>query len=298
MSRIAMIAIALVAGLAGGAASQFLIPAPEPAGPDEVAIRAVVEDALSARAAERETAPMDVADIDQETLNPMIEDYLMSDPKVLQRMSDALQQQLRTEDMEQARVSLARFEEQIYDDPAHVVLGNPDGDVTLVEFFDYNCSYCRQSMPDLVALLDEDPDLRVILKEFPVLSEQSMQAARVSVVVAEQASSEDYFEFHQNLFTSRGQVDGDKALAAAEDIGLNPVEVELDASDRSVTRVLERSYEIAQGLNISGTPTYIIGDEIVPGAVGYEQLKSRIANMRECGSTVCDAEPASVAEAS
>lgn len=286
MARIGMVVAALVAGLFGGAIMQFLMPAPQPVGPSDADIRAVVQTVLAEQPAVQGPPQMSVATVDPETLNPMIEDYLMSDPKILQRVSDALQDVLQREDIERARVSLASFQDELYNDPDHVVLGNPDGDVTLIEFFDYNCGYCRSSMPDIARLLQEDPELRIILKEFPILSEDSMDAARVAVAVS-QSQDVDYWDFHETLFTSRGQVNGQTALDAAQDLGLNPVNLQLAASDAEITDILQRSYIMAQGLNISGTPTFIIGDEILPGAVGYDALKTRIANMRECGSTLC-----------
>ncbi len=287
MTRIATVLMALVAGVFGGVGVQFLMPSdPVPTGPGNAEIRAVVEQVIAQQPAP-EAPQMSVAEIDPETLHPMIENYLMSDPKILQRVSNALQDQLRREDMELAQASLARFSDQIYNDPDHVVLGNPDGDVTLVEFFDYNCSYCRTSMPDIARLLQEDPNLRIILKEFPILSNESMEAARIAVAVSKQEDI-DYWTFHESLFTARGQVTGQVALDAAADLGLNPVSVELDASNEEVAEIIQRSYVMAQGLNISGTPTFIIGDEILPGAVGYDALKERIDNMRACSSTVCD----------
>jgi len=158
--------------------------------------------------------------------------------------------------------------------------------VTLVEFFDYNCGYCRSALPDLATLLAEDPNLRVIFKEFPILSNESIDAARIAVLVGD--SDVDYWSFHEALFTSRGKVDKDVALAAAADLGLSPVSLELDMGTDSVSRTIQTSYEIAKALNITGTPTYIIGNEVIPGAIGVDELRQRIANMRECGETQCD----------
>jgi protein-disulfide isomerase len=176
--------------------------------------------------------------------------------------------------------------DKIFNDPGQVVLGNPDGDVTLVEFFDYNCGYCRNALPDLATLLAEDPNLRVVLKEFPILSNESIDAARVAVLVGE--SDVDYWTFHEALFTSRGQVDKSVALLAAADLGLSSVSLELDMNSEAVANKIQTSYEIAKALNITGTPTYIIGNEVIPGAIGIDELKTRIANMRECGETLCE----------
>jgi len=279
MNRLSIV-LAAVAGLLVGALgySQFARPEPQT---DVAAVRAIVEQVL----AERPDPEPVVAEIDPARLNPLIESYLMGDPKLLQRMSVALDETLRAEEQERAEVAIAEMRDAIFDAPGQVVLGNPDGDVTLVEFFDYNCGYCRAALPDLAALLAEDPDLRVILKEFPILSNESIDAARIGVLVAE--SGVDYWSFHEALFTSRGQVDKTVALAAAGELGLSPVNLELQMGEERVARTIQTSYEIAQALGITGTPTYIIGNEIIPGAIGADELKARIANMRECGRTEC-----------
>jgi protein-disulfide isomerase len=281
MSRIPLV-IALLLGMGLGGGAVYLLQSRFPM--DEARVRGVVSEMLAAHDEQApvmiNTPPMDVA-----TLGRMIDNYLMSNPKLLQRMSDALDIEVRAEKVAATREAIGKYRGAIFNEPGQIVVGNPDGDVTLVEMFDYNCSYCRGALPDLVQLMAEDPNLRVVLKEFPILSQQSVDAARVAVLVAEQPV--DYWAFHQKLFTSRGQVTLDTALAAAKDLGLNPVTLQLDMQSAAVTSVIEKSYDIAKALNITGTPTYIIGDEMIPGAVPIEQIKTRIANMRACGKTVC-----------
>ena len=257
-----------------------------PSTTDVAAVTEIVTGLLEKQ--QSEALPQSVAQLDADTLNPMIEDYLLNNPSILQRASVALETEMKLAQAEQTRTALASLQEVIYDDPDHVVLGNPDGDVTLVELFDYNCGYCRSALPDMATLLAEDPNLRIILKEFPILSQGSLDAAKVAVVVAREESV-DYWAFHEKLFTSRGQITKDSALAAARDLGLNPVEVGLAVESADVESVIAKSFQIAEGLNISGTPTYIIGDEVIPGAIGLDSLRERIANMRKCGSTVCPA---------
>lgn len=284
MPRLTIALIATVALLAGGlATSIYLRPTPGLADAD---VRAIVSEMLSAEAAKTAEEPVEVAEVDPATINPMIESYLLSNPRILERVSNALQADIRAEEIEQARVAIASMQQEIYDDPDHVVLGNPDGDVTLVELFDYNCGYCRSAVPDMAALIDSDPNLRVILKEFPILSQESVDAARVAV--AAQKAGIDYWAFHTSLFTGRGKVTKQAALDAAEALGLNPVTLELEAQSDAVSAVIQRSYAIAQAIGTSGTPTYIIGDEVIPGAIGADALRERIENLRECGSTVCE----------
>ena len=287
MSRVTLALVALV-GILAGALGYSVVNRPTPQ-TDTVAVQALIDEAISAydaaRAEEQSTLPQDVAAIDPTTLNPLIESYLMGDPKILQRMSVALDTTLQAEEREQATTAIAAMREAIFNDPGQVVLGNPDGDVTLVEFFDYNCGYCRAALPDMATLLAEDPDLRVVLKEFPILSNESIDAARVAVLVGD--ADVDYWTFHETLFTSRSQVDKQVALAAASDLGLSPVALELDMGTEAVSQTIQTSYEIARALNITGTPTYIIGNEIIPGAIGLDELRTRIANMRDCGETQC-----------
>jgi protein-disulfide isomerase len=286
MNRLS-IALAATAGIFAGAFGYSLLNQPKPE-TDSVAVRAIVEEVLAEQAALAATLPVDtpaVAAIDPAVLNPMIEDYLMSDPKVLQRVSSALDDALRGEEEERTRVAMADMQDKIFNAPGQIVLGNPEGDVTLVEFFDYNCGYCRTALPDLAALLAEDPNLRVVMKEFPILSNESIDAARVAVLVGESDAS--YWDFHQTLFTTRGKIDKAAALKAAQDVGLSPVELELQMGDERVAKTIQESYEIAQALGITGTPTYIIGNEVIPGAIGADDLRERIANMRECGKTQC-----------
>lgn len=282
MTRPAIVFALIAALLAGGLAGSLLTrPAPSLSESD---IRAIVSAAMADSG--QQSGATAVADIDPATIHPMIESYLMANPSILERMSTALQAEQRAEDMERSRTALAGLQDEIYNDPDHVVLGNPDGDVTLVEMFDYNCGYCRGAVGDMVALLDSDPDLRIILKEFPILSQESVEAARIAV--AAKRAGIDYLQFHTALFTSRGKVDKQAALDAAAAQGLNPVSVELAAQGKDVDAVIERSYQIAQAVGTTGTPTYIIGDEVIPGAVGLDGLKQRIANIRACGSTQCD----------
>jgi len=287
MSRVTL-ALVAVSGILAGALGYSVLNQPKPQ-TDTVAIQAQIDEAISAYDAARSAAeaslPQDVAALDPAELNPLIESYLMGDPKILQRMSVALDTTMQAEEREKATGAIASMSDKIFNDPDQVVLGNPEGDVTLVEFFDYNCGYCRNALPDLAALLAEDTNLRVILKEFPILSNESIDAARVAVLVGD--TDVDYWSFHEALFTSRGKVDKQVALDAAADLGLSPVALELDMGTEAVSQKIQTSYEIARALNITGTPTYIIGNEIIPGAIGVDELKTRIANMRECGETTC-----------
>ena len=303
MSRTTVLLVLILGLLVGGVGVAVLRPsvdarqvreiaqavvadAPKPETLDKSAVETIVADFV-AKQPKQETP--EVAELDPTKLNPMIEGYLMDNPSILQRVSDKLQAEVTAQRKAETKTQLAALKSDIYDDPDHIVLGNPNGDVTLVEMFDYNCTYCKQALPDLATLLDQDKNLRVILKEFPILTPGSVDAARVAIQVAE--ANVDYWTFHQALFTSPAKVDKAVALKAAADLGLNPVTLELGMGTPKVADVIQKSYQIADKLKITGTPTYIIGDEVIPGAIGLDQLKQRIANMRACGSTECPATP-------
>ncbi len=284
MSRLTLVLVALV-GILAGALGYSLVTRPQPLEP--TAVQALIDKALADYDGQRlATAATPPPSISADQINPLIESYLLSDPKILQRMSVALETTIRQEEQAKSRSAIATMQNAIFNDPGQVVLGNPDGDVTLVEFFDYNCGYCRSALPDLATLLAEDPNLKVVLKEFPILSNESIDAARVAVLVGQ--SDADYWSFHETLFTARGQVNKDVALDAAAALGLSKVALEMDMGTEKVARTIQTSYEIAKALNITGTPTYIIGDEIIPGAIGLDELRTRIANMRACGETRCE----------
>ena len=301
MSRLTTVLVLAVGVLAGGLGATLLsAPTLDEAGAraiaEDVLAKAKPEPGLTASAVEtivadliakqpKQDTPQPVAALDQSTLDPMIEKYLLGNPRILQKVSAALDAELTAERTAATRTAMVELKPAIFDSENGIVLGNPNGDVTLVEMFDYNCGYCRQALPDLAALLDSDKNLKVILKEFPILSQGSVDAARIAAQVAD--ADVDYWAFHQALFTSRGQVDKAVALKAAADLGLNPISLEMGMKTPRVDKVIEESYRIADRLKITGTPTFIIGDEIIPGAIGLEALQARIANMRACGATVC-----------
>ncbi len=281
MQRLSLALAVIAVVLAGGlAVSVYTRPAP---GLDESQVRSIVSEMMTKADTEAE---LETAQVDPATIHPMIESYLMANPRLLERMSSKLQEQARAEEQEKAKAAIADMRDEIFNAPNQVVVGNPQGDVTLVEMFDYNCSYCRSAVSDMAELLETDPNLKVVLKEFPILSQDSVEAARVAVAASRKDI--DYWDFHIDLFTSRGRVTKQAALDAAEEQGLSPVSLELEAQSEEISDVLQQSYTIADAIGTSGTPTYIIGNEVIPGAVGLEGLRDRIANMRECGSTTCE----------
>lgn len=278
MSRLSAGLLALVCLIAGALAATLWLQSSPTLTRDDV--RQIAADVVS------EQAPMQTGDIDASKLHPMIESYLLSNPTLLERMSVALRDQKNAEAADKAKTAIADMKDEIFDAPNQIVVGNPDGDVTLVELFDYNCPYCKAEMPDLATLLAEDDQLRVVFKEFPILSQDSVDVARIAVAYS--TTEGDYWKLHEALFSQSGHIDKQVALDTAKQLGANPVSLELDAQSQKVTDIIQNSFDIAQALNVTGTPTFIIGDEVIPGAIGIDTLREKIANMRKCGKTVCE----------
>ena len=259
-------------------------PAPPP-GIGPAGVKSIVSQMLEADDARtKQNSLTTVASLDPKSLGPVIENYLMNDPDILTRMNAALDKQTKADSDLKNKQGIAQNAATIFNDPDDVVLGNPKGDVTLVEMFDYNCGYCRGALPDLAQLLTDDKGLKVELKQFPILSSGSVDAARVAMQVAK--SGKDYWSFHQALYTSRGEVDVNTALAQAKALGLDPSTLKANLQSPAISAALQKTYDLAKTLNLTGTPTYIIGDEIIPGAVPIDDLKTAIANMRACGSAL------------
>jgi protein-disulfide isomerase len=181
-----------------------------------------------------------------------------------------------------------QYSEVIFSSPRQVTLGNTQGDVTVVEFFDYNCGYCKRAMSDMLDLMKNDAKLKFVLKEFPVLGEGSMQAAQVAAAVRMQDKSggKKYLEFHQKLLTGRGQADKARALAVAKEIGLDVARIEKDMAGDEVKAQLEESFKLAEALGLNGTPSYVVGNDVVVGAVGLNTLKEKV-NAARCGKATC-----------
>ncbi|MDP2408837.1 MAG: DsbA family protein [Pseudolabrys sp.] len=217
----------------------------------------------------------------------IVRDYLIANPDVLQEAMAELEKRQTAAEADKQKAGVRQHAELLFNSPRQVVLGNPKGDVTFVEFFDYNCGYCKRAMEDMMVLLKADPKLRVVLKEFPVLGPGSVEAAQVGVAVHMQdKTGKKYLEFHQKLLSGRGQVNKATAIAAARDIGLNVAQIERDLASPQVKATLEESYTLAQALGLNGTPSYVIGENVVIGAVGLPALQESI-NVARCGKPTC-----------
>lgn len=219
-------------------------------------------------------------DAEKAEIGTVVRDYLMKNPEVLQEVIGELEKKQQAQEAEGRGKALSEMKGLVFDSPRGVVVGNPKGDVTLVEFFDYNCGYCKQALADVDKLIKKDPNLKVIFKEFPVLGPGSVEAAQVGVAVR-MVAPDKYLAFHDALLGIRGQADRAKALQAAKDVGIDPAAIQKVAASPELNATLDESMKIAQALGLNGTPSFIIGDEVVIGSVGYDKLKATIDAQRK-----------------
>ncbi|RXH26163.1 hypothetical protein XH99_21835 [Bradyrhizobium nanningense] len=239
-------------------------------------------------------AQMQRADVDEavqryliahpEALGPAIEKYLVDHPEALRAALLALvakraaSQPAPAAAAVDARQAIADNAKALYAAPLQTTVGTADGTRTVVEFYDFNCGYCRKALGDTLALIAEEPNLRVVLKELPILGPDSVEAAKVAIALQmHHPSAAESLEFHRRLLATQGRVDRAKALKVAADLGFNAGELEKDAASAEVNEALQQNMRLASALGINGTPGYVVGDSVIPGAVGAAALKARIA---------------------
>ncbi len=228
-----------------------------------------------------------ISETDRPAIEKMIREYLLKNPEVLREAIAELEKRVKAADDKRRGEVLKENRALIEDSPRGVVIGNPKGDIVLVEFFDYNCGYCKRALEDKINLIKADPKLKIVLKEFPVLGQSSVDTARVAIAVRMQDPGGKYLEFHRKLLPARGEITRDRALAVAKEVGLDMARLERDMKSPEINATLEESAELAEKLGISGTPTYVIANEVVPGAVGFALLKGKIDAVRKCGQATC-----------
>ena len=220
-------------------------------------------------------------------IESIVHSYLLDHPEVLREVSIELEKKQQKEETDLRRRAIEQNKAALFDSKFHGVVGNPNGSVTLVEFFDYNCGYCKKALGDLVNLIKAEPELRVVLIDFPVLGSDSVEAAHVAAAVRKQISGDKFFQFHQKLLLSHGRVGREQALAVAKDVGLDMDKLQQDMKDASVQAGIQETMKLADALGLNGTPSYVIGDEAIVGAVGFDELKARVDAMAKCGKTAC-----------
>jgi protein-disulfide isomerase len=217
-------------------------------------------------------------------IEELIRGYLLKNPEILREMAAKLEENdKRAEDQLRAGV-LKEKSAIIFRTATDPMVGNPKGDVTIVEFMDYNCGWCKKSVGEVATLVKSDPNLRVVFKEFPIFGENSEYAARAALAAKNQGK---YWELHQALFTHEGQVTSEVVDQLAETVGLKIDQMKADMTSKPIIDEIAANYELAKALNLSGTPAFIIDDIVSPGYLPLDQLQADIAKVRAAGCKYC-----------
>lgn len=227
---------------------------------------------------EPEPAPPALTEAD---VRGIVQAYLTEKPDLVIDAIRAFQAREDKREAEAQNATIASMWEELSGVETDPVIGNPDGDVTLVEFFDYRCGYCKRMTPEVNALIEEDPKVRIVMKEFPILGPESMIASRAALAAKMQGL---YAEVHDALMSHTGQLDTEAIYAIAESAGADMERLRADMQHPEVDATLRRNMELADALNIRGTPAFITRSEITPGAVSRSALRDMLAKARK-GST-------------
>lgn len=210
-----------------------------------------------------------------------VRDYLLANPEVLIEAMDVLQSREADAALARDAQVLADNHDAIFNDPASWVGGNPEGDLTIVEFMDYRCGYCRKAFSEVEELVKTDGNIRLVVKEFPILGEESMVSSRFAIAVLQLHGPEAYKKAHDGLITLRGSPDAATLGALAADLGLEPGPVIAKMNSDEVTAVIAANHAMADQLKITGTPTFVMGDELLRGYVPLDQMRDLVAAARE-----------------
>lgn len=217
-------------------------------------------------------------------IEKVVKDYLLNHPEIMLEVQEAYEKKAEAKRGEATRSRMPEFYKSLSSmSPDLAALSVGAGDVTVVEFFDYNCGYCRQSLPEVLKLAENDKQVKIQFMEYPILAPGSTEAAKVAIAASKQGK---YFEFHKAMFAS-GRASKESALKAAEQIGLNMEKVKADSAAPETEALLAKMTEIGKRMFVDGTPTFIVGEKTNPGAADYDSLKQLVDETRKDGCKAC-----------
>ena len=232
------------------------------------------------------TGPSAFTPAQRKELESLIKDILVNNPEIMLEVQNALEAKMDKIQAERMAVAIKEHAGELYRPVSSPIVGNTHGDVPVIEFFDYNCGYCKKALSEVAHLVDTDKNVRLILKEFPILAKGSEEASRVALAAKMQGK---YWEFHRTMLANPGQANEASALRVAEKIGLDMTRVRKDMASPEVRKEIEDTRQLATKMGIQGTPHFIIGDRIIAGAPENltELLGKHVSDVRKEGCKVC-----------
>jgi protein-disulfide isomerase len=223
----------------------------------------------------------------KQELGAFIHDYLVNNPEVLREAIVALDKHDKAVAEVERQKAVTSEAGPLFSSKFQGTVGNPKASATLVEFFDYNCHYCKGALPDIAKLMKDDPNLKIVLKDYPVLGPGSVEAAKVASAARNQLPGDKFWAFHYKLLGMHGPIGKNEALAVARELGLDMDRLNKDMESPDVKAGLDEVMQLADSLQINGTPTFVVGQDVVVGAVGYDQLKNKVDSVHKCGRAAC-----------
>jgi protein-disulfide isomerase len=226
------------------------------------------------------------SDEQKKAIGEIIKDYLIKNPEIMIDVQTALDEKLQAQQDAKLTAFMTKNGKEIYRSPNSSVAGNPNGDITVVEFFDFNCGFCKRGLPQVQQLIKDDKNVRFVFKELPILSKGSEEAAKVALAAKRQGK---YWEFHQAMLGSKGHADEASALKIAASLGLDMDKLKADMAGDDVKDELDRDLALAKKLGVNGTPHFLVGDKSIPGAPDdlHDQLEKLVTEFRKNGCPAC-----------
>jgi protein-disulfide isomerase len=233
---------------------------------------------LGVRALPDRMTPAPALTGDKAALGKAIRDYLIANPEVLVEAMQELERKQDTAQSSQAQKAIQEHRQALLNDPETPIAGNPNGDVTIVEFSDYQCPYCRRAHAAVKSVLAADTKVRLVFKDLPILGEPSRIAALAALAARAQNK---HLALHNALLEYNGKLDRDRIMEIAGSVGLDLAQLQKDMEDPKLKAIIERNMALASALGVRGTPAFVIGKQFVPGAVDADTLKQMIADARK-----------------
>lgn len=217
--------------------------------------------------------------ITREELPALVREVLMNEPEILKDAVQKLREKQEAEAKKKTDEALAKRHDDLFKNPDAPTTGDASADVTIVEFFDYHCGYCKHLLPTITDLLKEDKKVKIVFLEYPILSEDSVTAARAALAV-NRIAKDKYFAFHTALMKAEGKFTDKTIDDVAKKVGVNVSKLKTEMAKQEITAILDKNREIGTDLGVSGTPGLVMGGELIPGAVPLDDLKKMVANIR------------------
>jgi protein-disulfide isomerase len=226
------------------------------------------------------------SDDQRKSIEKIVKDYLLANPEIFLEIQSALEAKMEKEQAEKLKALVAENAKEIYRHPNAAVAGNPNGDITVVEFFDYNCGYCKRAFGDIAKLVEKDKNVRVVFAELPIIRDESEPVSRMALAAQKQGK---YWEMHRELISTKGLVNEAAGLKIAEKLGLDVAKLKADMGSPEIKGEVDRIKALAKKMNINGTPHFLVGDRSVGGAPEhlFELLEGHVTELRKSGCNYC-----------